>query len=41
MTEREKVMNVLRQLETHAPTWVRKIRAYIVKLEAKRKRNKR
>ena len=35
MTEREEVMEMLRQLELHAPTWVKKIRAYIRKLERK------
>jgi hypothetical protein len=33
MTERDKVMDILRQLELHAPIWVRKIRAYIIKIE--------
>lgn len=32
-TEREQAMECLRQLEPHAPTWVKIVREYIRKLE--------
>lgn len=35
--ERRAVMEALRQLEPHSPTWIKMIRAYIVKLERKTK----
>lgn len=36
MTEREKVMHLLDQLEEHAPSWVKIIRAYILTLERRK-----
>lgn len=38
-TQREKVMEMLHQLEPHAASWVKAIRAYILKLEAEGKRS--
>lgn len=37
MTDRQKIMEMLRQLEIHSPKWIGEIRAYIVKIEAKAK----
>lgn len=32
---RDEVQEILRQLEPHSPTWVKKLRAYIAQLEAR------
>lgn len=36
VSQREEAQEILRQLEPHAPSWIKTLRAYIAKLERKR-----